>query len=176
VPFLFHIDASAEAIASGAPSRIVISNSISQDVLNHSSQAFSPEDIFVIHCSPQAVFKVRPATRCSSTLSGKSSALPFYRLRRVSSRLCFFRHTTRFTLPLLTLHLFIKAILPQSYVHPSPRPGTFSRPAPAIAMRDYGICSPKLHLTYSLATRVGSSVLNGKLWRGSSQPEVMTVM
>ena len=78
MPFLFHIDASAEAIASGAPARLVISNSINQDILNHQSQAFSPEDIFVIHCSPQAVFKVRPATRCSSTLSGMSSVLWFY--------------------------------------------------------------------------------------------------
>ena len=74
VPFLFHIDASAEAITSGAPARLVIANSINQDALNHPSQAFSPEDVFVVHCSPQAVFKVRPATRCSSTLSG---ALPF---------------------------------------------------------------------------------------------------
>lgn len=79
VPFLFHIDASTEAIAAGTPSRIVISKSISQDVLNHPSQAFSPEDIFVIHCSPQAVFKVRPATRCSSTLSGTFSVLCFCR-------------------------------------------------------------------------------------------------
>ena len=29
----------------------------------------------MIHCSPQAVFKVRPATRCSSTLSGEASPL-----------------------------------------------------------------------------------------------------
>lgn len=78
MPFLFHIDASAEAIASGAPARLVISNSIDQDVLNHPSQAFSPEDVFVIHCSPQAVFKVRPATRCSSTLSGMFPVLWFY--------------------------------------------------------------------------------------------------
>ena len=77
MPFLFHIDASAEAIASGAPARLVISNSIDQDVLNHPSQAFSPEDVFVIHCSPQAVFKVRPATRCSSTLSGMFTVLWF---------------------------------------------------------------------------------------------------
>ena len=76
MPFLFHIDSSPEAIASGAPARLVIANSINQDILNHPSQAFSLEDIFVVHCSPQAVFKVRPASRCSSTLSGMlSSAL-----------------------------------------------------------------------------------------------------
>ena len=76
MPFLFHIEASAEAIATGAPARLVITNSINQDALNHPSQAFSPEDIFVVKCSPQAVFKVRPATRCSSTLSGASCSLP----------------------------------------------------------------------------------------------------
>lgn len=95
VPFLFHIDASAEAIASGSPSRIVISNSISQDILNHPSQAFSPEDIFVIHCSPQAVFKVRPATRCSSTLSGTFSRLHRSPEPSPTSPLCFSYHTTR---------------------------------------------------------------------------------
>lgn len=41
-----------------------------KDVLEHSSKAFTPEDVITIHCSPQAVFRVRPATRCSSTLSG----------------------------------------------------------------------------------------------------------
>ena len=39
------------------------------------SHAFSPEDILVVRCSPQSVFRVRPATRCSSSLSGKSRCL-----------------------------------------------------------------------------------------------------
>jgi len=90
VPFMFHIDASAEAIASGAPARLVIANSINQDVLNHPSQAFSLEDVFVVHCSPQAVFKVRPATRCSSTLSGTLSVSRFCRPSRLIATLFFF--------------------------------------------------------------------------------------
>lgn len=75
VPFSFHISLPADAIAAGAPTRLVISKSIESDVLNHPSDAFTPEDVFIIHCSPQAVFKVRPATRCSSTLPGENHSI-----------------------------------------------------------------------------------------------------
>jgi len=70
VPFQFHVALPAEAVTKES-SRIVISKSIEADVLSHSSRAFSPEDILVVHCSPQSVFRVRPATRCSSSLSGQ---------------------------------------------------------------------------------------------------------
>lgn len=75
VPFAFHLAVTSEAPVGGTnaqPTRIAIAKSISEDVLDHPihSDNFSPEDIFVIHCAPQSVFKVRPATRCSSTLSG----------------------------------------------------------------------------------------------------------
>ncbi|EIN09488.1 WD40 repeat-like protein [Punctularia strigosozonata HHB-11173 SS5] len=75
VPFSFSIAVPGDTSNNGAPTRIVISNSIEKDVLSHPTHDFSPEDIFVIQCSPQAVFKVRPATRCSSTLSGHSSPI-----------------------------------------------------------------------------------------------------
>jgi hypothetical protein len=70
VPFSFHIALPTEFVKEGAPTRINIAKSLEEDVLNHSSQAFTTEDVFVVQCSPQAVFRVRPATRCSSTLSG----------------------------------------------------------------------------------------------------------
>ena len=70
MPFAFHIALPSDATAAGAPTQIVISKSIEEDVLSHPSNAFTPEDVFVVRCSPQAVFRVRPATRCSSTLSG----------------------------------------------------------------------------------------------------------
>lgn len=70
VPFSFHVSLPADAASPGAPTRIVISKSIEADVLSHPTQAFTEEDVLVVHCSPQSVFKVRPATRCSSTLSG----------------------------------------------------------------------------------------------------------
>ena len=70
VPFAFHIALPQDASATGQPTQIVISKSIQEDVLSHPSNSFTPEDVFVIRCSPQAVFRVRPATRCSSTLSG----------------------------------------------------------------------------------------------------------
>jgi ribosome assembly protein 4 len=70
VPFQFHVALPADAVTKES-SRIVISKSIEADVLSHSSHAFSPEDILVVYCSPQSVFRVRPATRCSSSLSGR---------------------------------------------------------------------------------------------------------
>ena len=54
----------------GALTRVVISKSIEVDVLEHPTGDFTTEDVIVVHCSPQSVFRVRPATRCSSTLSG----------------------------------------------------------------------------------------------------------
>ena len=75
VPFQFHVALPADAVTKDS-SRIVISKSIEADVLSHSSRAFSPEDILVVYCSPQSVFRVRPATRCSSSLSGRRSIHP----------------------------------------------------------------------------------------------------
>jgi ribosome assembly protein 4 len=70
VPFAFHVALPEEATKPDAPTRIVISKSIEVDVLAHASHAFSEEDVLVVRCAPQSVFKVRPATRCSATLSG----------------------------------------------------------------------------------------------------------
>ncbi|EIM86541.1 WD-repeat protein [Stereum hirsutum FP-91666 SS1] len=75
VPFQFHISLPADAASGRDTSRVVISTSIESDVLSHPSHAFTPEDVFVVHCSPQSVFRVRPATRCSSTLSGHTSPI-----------------------------------------------------------------------------------------------------
>jgi len=72
VPFGFHVLLPEDATKLNAPTRVVISKSIQEDVLNHPSQAFSEENVLVVRCAPQSVFKVRPATRCSSTLSGMS--------------------------------------------------------------------------------------------------------
>lgn len=63
--------------AAPGPTRIVISKSIQSDILNHPIHAdsFTEEDVFVVRCSPQSVFRVRPATRCSASLSGHSSPI-----------------------------------------------------------------------------------------------------
>lgn len=72
IPFSFHVSLPEnEDRKPGEPTRIVISKSIEADVLAHPSQTFTQEDVFVVHCAPQSVFRVRPATRCSSTLSGE---------------------------------------------------------------------------------------------------------
>ncbi len=70
MPFAFHIELQGPELKPGGPSRLVISRSIEEDILLNTAHAFTEEDVFVVHCSPQSVFKVRPATRCSSTLSG----------------------------------------------------------------------------------------------------------
>ena len=75
MPFSFHVTLPEDEVVPGAPTRIVISKSIEADVLSHPTHAFTQEDVFVVHCSPQSVFRVRPATRCSSTLSGESIQL-----------------------------------------------------------------------------------------------------
>lgn len=71
MPFSFYVTLPEDTkTGQNSPARIVVAKSIEADVLNHPSGLFTPEDIIVIHCSPQSVFRVRPATRCSSTLSG----------------------------------------------------------------------------------------------------------
>ena len=72
VPFSFHVNLPENKNApAGAPTRIVIASSIEKDVLEHPSEEFTQEDVIVVHCAPQSVFRVRPATRCSSTLTGE---------------------------------------------------------------------------------------------------------
>lgn len=49
-----------------------------QDVIKKHEQSISVEDVLNVVCEPEAVFKVRQITRCSSTLSGEAhfSSLP----------------------------------------------------------------------------------------------------
>ena len=77
VPFSFHVNLPEDTNAPpGAPTRVVISKSLEADVLDHPTGDFTPEDVIVVHCSPQSVFRVRPATRCSSSLSGLCDPSP----------------------------------------------------------------------------------------------------
>lgn len=72
VPFSFHVKLPENKFAlPGAPTQVVISKSIEADVLDHPTADITSEDIINVYCSPQSVFRVRPATRCSSTLSGE---------------------------------------------------------------------------------------------------------
>ncbi|KAF9482658.1 WD-repeat protein [Pholiota conissans] len=76
VPFSFHVKLPEDKKAlPGAPTQVIISKSIEVDVLGHPTGDFSTEDVIIVHCSPQSVFRVRPATRCSSTLSGHTSPI-----------------------------------------------------------------------------------------------------
>ncbi|CAE6413580.1 unnamed protein product [Rhizoctonia solani] len=73
-PYAFHVNAPNPSDLENT-TRILISNSIQADVLDKPTSKFTSEDVITVYCSPQAVFRVRPATRCSSTLSGHSSAI-----------------------------------------------------------------------------------------------------
>ncbi|GAA5910140.1 Rsa4p [Sporobolomyces salmoneus] len=81
VPFSFHIKLpSAQGEEETTPEeglRLTISKSIQQDLLTHPkhSQKLSTEDVFVIDCEPEAVFRVREITRCSSSLDGHASPI-----------------------------------------------------------------------------------------------------
>ncbi|QRV76701.1 ribosome assembly protein 4 [Ceratobasidium sp. AG-Ba] len=73
-PYAFHVNAPT-ANDPAATVRISISDSLQSDVLDKPTNTYTAEDVITVYCSPQAVFRVRPATRCSSTLSGHSSAI-----------------------------------------------------------------------------------------------------
>ena len=138
-------------------SRIVISKSIEADVLSHSSHAFSPEDILVVNCSPQSVFRVRPATRCSSSLSGRV-IIPFCHLARF--------HT--FLMQVLVIH-HLQVIHLQYSARRSPQRGISLPRAQEMPMHAYGICSRKRLLTRSPGTKIGFYASSGRLlnvnWR-----------
>ncbi|KAL1696741.1 WD40-repeat-containing domain protein [Schizophyllum commune] len=74
-PYAFHIDVPNEENAAGAPTRVVIAKSIEADILDKPGDIFTTETIFQVRCTPQSVFRVRPASRCSSTLSGHGSPI-----------------------------------------------------------------------------------------------------
>ncbi|KAG8728044.1 hypothetical protein FRC12_022060, partial [Ceratobasidium sp. 428] len=71
-PYAFHVNAPTPEDPN-ATTRILISNSLQSDILEKSTNTYTAEDVITIYCSPQAVFRVRPATRCSSTLSATGS-------------------------------------------------------------------------------------------------------
>ena len=58
--------------------RLPINDSLTQDVLNAQAAkklGLSQEDTLTVVFEPQAVFKVRPVSRCSSTMSGHASPI-----------------------------------------------------------------------------------------------------
>lgn len=75
LPFSFHLNLPsstkpADGVAPEDAPRITIHNSIHQDLLLKHSSLVSTEDVFIIECEPEAVFRVREITRCSSSIDG----------------------------------------------------------------------------------------------------------
>ena len=79
IPYAFHVLLASSADAtSSQPTRISINTSLQSDVLNSTvakQLGIGMEDSLTIVFEPQAVFRVRAVTRCSSTLSGHGSPI-----------------------------------------------------------------------------------------------------
>ncbi|PWN90853.1 putative RSA4-WD-repeat protein [Acaromyces ingoldii] len=81
LPFAFHVSVGGSGeggSAVNAATRLAISKSLDEDVLNAAAAkklGLSEEDTLRIVFEPQAVFRVRPVRRCSSTLSGHASPI-----------------------------------------------------------------------------------------------------
>ncbi|GAA5822245.1 hypothetical protein JCM5353_001543 [Sporobolomyces roseus] len=88
VPFSFHLSLPSSTSAETSTTteetpkneeglRLAITRSIHADLLTHPkhSSKLSTEDVFIIDCEPEAVFRVREITRCSSSLDGHASPI-----------------------------------------------------------------------------------------------------
>lgn len=89
LPYAFHVDVQQLVASAGGKSeeteqlvksnaRLPINHSLTQDVLNAQAAkklGLSQEDTLTVVFEPQAVFKVRPVSRCSSTMSGHASPI-----------------------------------------------------------------------------------------------------
>ncbi|GAA6022940.1 hypothetical protein JCM11491_005475, partial [Sporobolomyces phaffii] len=84
VPFAFHIqlpstreEREQAQVSPEEGLRLTIAKSIDSDLLSHPKLGtkLSTEDVFVIDCEPEAVFRVREITRCSSSLDGHASPI-----------------------------------------------------------------------------------------------------
>ena len=67
-PYAFHV--SLPTSDNGTTNKILVSKDL-QDVIQKNESSLSIEDILTVICEPEAIFKVRQVTRCSSTLSGE---------------------------------------------------------------------------------------------------------
>ncbi|SCV71944.1 BQ2448_4638 [Microbotryum intermedium] len=77
VPFAFHLNLpnTTTQEENVEDSRIAITTSLHVDLLTKHATKVSTEDVFVIECEPEAVFRVREITRCSSSLDGHASPI-----------------------------------------------------------------------------------------------------
>lgn len=76
LPFSFHVDlpepapVHGKAADSQGHASFPIHDSLFTDLLQKYPSRVSSEDILVINCQPEAVFRVREVRRCSSSISG----------------------------------------------------------------------------------------------------------
>lgn len=77
-PYSFHVAIPASSPKGkekegGETTRVPVLKDL-QDVLQKNESTLSVEDVLTVVCEPEAIFKVRQVTRCSSTLSGKQAS------------------------------------------------------------------------------------------------------
>lgn len=120
VPFSFHV------VLPGSEERIPVLKDL-WEVLKQNSQTLSTEDTIRVVCEPEAVFKVRLVTRCSSTLSGRSRSR--YKLEHFSD-----------SLPSCVAFCFTQVMGSRFYVLPSHRRATCSQQDLETTQHDCGTC------------------------------------
>jgi ribosome assembly protein 4 len=75
-PYSFHVSIPAPSVKGKekAPqefTRVPVLKDL-QEVLKKNESSISVEDVLTVVCEPEAIFKVRQVTRCSSTLAGEA--------------------------------------------------------------------------------------------------------
>ncbi|KAM0753270.1 YVTN repeat-like/Quino protein amine dehydrogenase, partial [Meredithblackwellia eburnea MCA 4105] len=80
LPFSFHLSLpppseQEESDQKDQEPRIQIHKSVHEDLLLKYPNRLTTEDVFIIECEPEAVFRVREITRCSSTIDGHASPI-----------------------------------------------------------------------------------------------------
>lgn len=78
VPYTFYVLLGGADGAATQPTRVNVTSSLLDDVMNSAvakQLGLSAEDSLTVMFEPQAVFRVRAVTRCSSTLSGHGSPI-----------------------------------------------------------------------------------------------------
>ena len=79
-PYSFHVSipsAKGKEKEGGEATRVPVLKDL-QDVLKKNESSLSVEDVLTVVCEPEAIFKVRQVTRCSSTLAGELSLILLY--------------------------------------------------------------------------------------------------
>ena len=74
VPYTFRVAISSKSQEENKPPESALVTKDLCEVITKHDKTLSVEDVLQVVCEPEAIFKVRQVTRCSSSLSGQSSS------------------------------------------------------------------------------------------------------